>query len=202
MLEPAMMTLTPESAISLNICVSELGDWLVEFRWRGTFSRCFSSPRVKLSISSAFLMSTVPLVSVCAMSRAEVKTATLAFVAFLTIPARNPHGLDNHTYPKKLLKQNSPSDSRPNTIPCTTLLPDRLPPMIFTTRTLSTLKFLGLEGMTANAASATKLARVSSYPYCFDAMAGFSAVAKDAWVNGFGRLDVESSENYFVCQQS
>src|ERR1700722_7402205 len=58
------------------------------FRERDTFSRCFSSPREKLSISSAFLRSTVPLVSVCAMSRAEANTGTLALVAFVIIPAR------------------------------------------------------------------------------------------------------------------
>lgn len=42
------------------------------------FSICFSSPEVKLSISSAFLIKTVPLVSVWATSSAEVNTATLA----------------------------------------------------------------------------------------------------------------------------
>ena len=98
-----------------------------------TLSSCFSSPVVKFSISSAFLISTVPFVSVCEMSRAVVKTATFARDVFFTVP----------------------SGSRPNTIPCTTLLPARLPPMIFTTRTLSTLKFLGLVGMMERAASAT-----------------------------------------------
>ena len=87
-----------------------------------------------------------------------------------------------------------PSGSLPKTIPCTTVLPARLPPIIFTTRTLSTLKFLGLAGITARAASATKDASVSSYPYCFDAIAGLSAEAKEAWVNGDGRLKVERAK--------
>ena len=64
--------------------------------------------------------------------------------------------------------------------------------MILTTRTLSTLKFLRLFGMTARAASATRAERVSSNPYCFDAMAGLSASASDDCVNGEGRLDVDS----------
>ena len=54
---------------------------------RRTFSSCCSSPRVKLSISSALLSSTVPFVSVWAMSSAVVKTTTFAFLIFLTIPA-------------------------------------------------------------------------------------------------------------------
>lgn len=53
--------------------------------WR-TFSICFSSPRVKLSISSAFLMRTVPFVSVCAISIGLVNTATLPFVICFTSP--------------------------------------------------------------------------------------------------------------------
>lgn len=147
-------------------------EYVVAYRTpRGTFSMCFSSPRVKLSISSAFLMRTVPFVSVWAMSSAEVKTATLALVTFLM----------------------TPSGSRPNTMPCTTRLPERLPPIILTTRTLSTLKFFGLLGMTASAASATSTERVSSNPYCFEAMAGLSASASEDWVNGDGRLDVDRS---------
>jgi hypothetical protein len=51
-----------------------------------TFSMCFSSPLVKFNISSAFLIKTVPLVSVCAMSIGFVKTATFAFVTFFTSP--------------------------------------------------------------------------------------------------------------------
>ena len=40
--------------------------------WGRTFSSCSSSPRVKLSISFAFLRRTVPFVSVCEMSTPEV----------------------------------------------------------------------------------------------------------------------------------
>ena len=65
--------------------------------------------------------------------------------------------------------------------------------MILTTRTLSTLKCFGLRGMTASAASATRAERVSSKPYCFDAMAGLSASASEDGVNGEGRLDVDRS---------
>lgn len=52
---------------------------------------------------------------------------------------------------------------------------------------LSTLKLVGVGGMTARAASATRPASKSSDPYCFDAMAGFSAVLRDAIVRFFGR---------------
>jgi hypothetical protein len=54
-----------------------------------TFSMCCSSPRVKLSISSAFLMRTVPFVSVWAISKDDVKTATLALRTFLIWPVIN-----------------------------------------------------------------------------------------------------------------
>jgi len=60
--------------------------------------------------------------------------------------------------------------------------------MIFTTRTLSTLKFLGLGGMTARAASATNGANRSSFPYCFEAIAGLSARVREACVNGLGSV--------------
>lgn len=88
-----------------------------------------------------------------------------------------------------------PSGSLPKTIPCTTLLAARLPPIIFTTRTLSTLKFLGFDGMMERAASATSDASLSSDPYCFEAMAGLSADERDSCVSGLGRLYVESSED-------
>ena len=94
-----------------------------------------------------------------------------------------------------------PSGSRPKTIPRTTRLPARLPPMIFTTRTLSTLKFLGFGGITANAASATRDASVSSYPYCFDAIAGLSAVARVGCVSGVGNSDADNSEERDEPQQ-
>jgi hypothetical protein len=127
---------------------------------------CFSSPVVKLSISSLFLMSTVPFVSLCATSSALVYTATLAPSTFVT----------------------SPSGSRPKTMPCTTREAESAPPMIFTTRTLSTLNAFGSRGMTASAASATSAASVSSYPYCLDAIAGRSAPASAFCVIGDGRL--------------
>ena len=78
-------------------------------------------------------------------------------------------------------------------MPCTTLLPAKLPPMIFTTRTLSTLNVLGFAGMTDSAASATSPARVSSDPYCFDAMAGMTARTRAAFVNGDGSSLVDSA---------
>lgn len=68
--------------------------------------------------------------------------------------------------------------------------------MIFTTRTLSTLKFLGFEGMTASAASATSDERVSSKPYCFDAMEGLTAVASDSCVSGVGSDELERAVRY------
>ena len=90
-------------------------------------------------------------------------------------------------------KLDAPSGVRLNTIPRTTLLCGKLPPMILTTRTLSTLKFLGFAGMTARAASATSDERVSSKPYCLDAIAGCSAVERVSWVNGVGRVLEDSS---------
>ena len=80
-----------------------------------TFSRCFSSPEVKLSISSAFLSSTVPFVSVCAMSSPHVKTATFAFFTFVTMPvypientAKQP---PKNTHPQVAVR--TPSRARP-----------------------------------------------------------------------------------------
>ena len=132
-------------------------EWILYVIGKLTFSRCFSSPVVKLSISSALLSNTVPLVSVCAMSKADVNTATFPFVTFFTSPTTGGQKIgscaNNH---------NIPSGSRPNTIPRTTRLPDKLPPMILTTLTLSTLKLLGFFGMTAKAASATREASWSS----------------------------------------
>ena len=63
-----------------------------------------------------------------------------------------------------------PSGSRPKTMPLTTLLWSREPPMIFTTRMLSTLKLEGFLGRTARTASATKMERKSSLPDCLEAM--------------------------------
>lgn len=85
----------------------------------------------------------------------------------------------------------APSGSRPKTIPRTTLLPARLPPIILTTRTLSTLKLFRFGGMTERAASATNEANMSSDPYCFDAIAGLSASVRDGWVNGVERVCTE-----------
>jgi hypothetical protein len=50
--------------------------------------------------------------------------------------------------------------------------------------------------MTASAASATSDESVSSKPYCFDAIAGLSAVANVSCVNGVGREDVANSARY------
>lgn len=47
---------------------------------------CFSSPLEKFNSSSEFLSSTVPLVSVCAMSMPHVKTPTFALLALFTVP--------------------------------------------------------------------------------------------------------------------
>lgn len=156
-----------------------------------TFSKCTSSPLENPSISSAFFSKTVPLVSVWAMSSPLVKTATFALYTFLTAP-RGRLGWSSVFY-----LFHSLSGSLPKTIPFTTLLVAKLPPIIFTTRTLSTLKFLGFGGITASAASDTSDARVSSKPYCFDAMAGLSAASNVDWVNGDGRLLVDSSKHVF-----
>ena len=63
--------------------------------------------------------------------------------------------------------------------------------MILTTRTLSTLKFFGFGGITAREASATRSASWSSYPYCFEAIAGLRAAARADLVSGDGREEVE-----------
>ncbi len=86
----------------------------------------------------------------------------------------------------------SPSGSLP-TIPCTTSPLAKLPPMILTTPTLSTLNVLLFSGMTDRAASATSLARMSSDPYCFDAMAGVTARVSAAFVKGNGSSLVDSA---------
>jgi hypothetical protein len=154
-----------------------------------TFSMCFSSPLVKFNISSAFFIKTVPLVSVCAISMGFVKTATFAFVTFFT----SPDQVRVSVRLQQMLGSYAPSGSLPNTIPCTTLLPAKLPPMILTTRTLSTLNALLFSGMTDKAASATSLARMSSDPYCFDAMEGMTACARAAFVNGDGSSLVDKA---------
>lgn len=150
---------------------------------------CFSSPLVKFNISSAFLIRTVPLVSVCAISIGFVKTATFALVTFFT----SPDQVRISVRPQQMLGNYAPSGSLPNTIPWTTLLPAKLPPMILTTRTLSTLNALLFSGMTDRAASATSSARMSSDPYCFDAMEGMTACARAAFVNGDGSLPVDNA---------
>ena len=154
-----------------------------------TFSMCFSSPRVKFNISSAFLIKTVPLVSVCAASIGFVNTATFAFVTFFT----SPYQVRMSARLQQMPGYYAPSGSRPNTIPCTTLLPAKLPPMILTTRTLSTLNALLFSGMTDRAASATSPASMSSDPYCFEAMEGMTARARVAFVNGDGSSLVDSA---------
>ena len=65
--------------------------------------------------------------------------------------------------------------------------------MIFTTRTLSTLKFFGFGGITVKAASATREESMSSNPYCLDAIAGLRAVARVVCVKGVGNDEVERS---------
>lgn len=57
-------------------------------RKRRTFSICASSPVEKFNNSSLLWIKTVPLVSVCAVSRPHVNTATFAFETFLTLPAK------------------------------------------------------------------------------------------------------------------
>ena len=106
-----------------------------------------SSPFVKSSISLALCRRTVPLVSVWEMSIGQAKTPTLALRAFLI----------------------DPSGSRPNTMPLTTRDWGSEPPMILTTRMLSTLKLMGFLGRTARTASATRSARKSSLPDCLEA---------------------------------
>ncbi len=56
------------------------------------------------------------------------------------------------------------------------------------------MKFFGFGGMTAREASATRSASWSSYPYCFDAMAGLRAVASEGFVSGEGRDDVDRAK--------
>ena len=107
-------------------------------------SSCVSSPLVKSIISLALCSRTVPFVSVWLVSIGHENTPTLALTAFLT----------------------DPSGSRPKTMPLTTLLCSRLPPMILTTRMLSTLKLTGFLGSTARTASATISARNCSLPFC------------------------------------
>jgi hypothetical protein len=53
-------------------------------------------------------------------------------------------------------------------MPLITLLSIKPPPMIFTTRMLSTLNCVGFLGRTINIASATRGARISSFPNCFE----------------------------------
>jgi len=70
-----------------------------------------------------------------------------------------------------------PEGSREKTIPLTTVLSSRPPPMTFTTRILSTLNAEGFLGMTCNTDLATSLLRKPSFPYCFDAIVVLMAFA-------------------------
>jgi len=70
-----------------------------------------------------------------------------------------------------------PEGSREKTIPLTTVLSSRPPPMTFTTRMLSTLKAEGFLGMTCKTDLATSLLRKSSLPYCFEAIVDLIALA-------------------------
>jgi len=56
------------------------------------------------------------------------------------------------------------------------------------------LKFFGLLGITANAASATSFESTPSKPYCFDAIAGFRASASVEGVRGDGKRDVDNAD--------
>ena len=94
-------------------------------------------------------------------------TPTFAFFAFLMMPDCS----------KRLHSGDIPEGSRENTIPLTTSLSSNPPPMILTTRTLSTLNAIGFFGMTDNTALATSLLRNSSFPYCFDAIVVLIAFA-------------------------
>ena len=106
------------------------------------------------------------------MSIGQLKTPTFAFFVFLMLP----------------------SGSRPKTMPFTTLLCSRLPPMIFTTRMLSTLKFIGCFGRTARMACETMSARNSSLPFCFEAMTVLMALASSASERRSLTLSTTSSE--------
>ncbi len=73
------------------------------------------------------------------------------------------------------------SGSRPKTMPLTTFDCSREPPIILTTRILSTLKFWGTLGRTARTPSATMLARKSSLPDCFEATTVRMALVSSVW---------------------
>jgi hypothetical protein len=98
---------------------------------------------------------------------------------------RQNTGMDTHRVP---------SGSRLKTIPWSTELAAKLPPMILTTRMLSVLKLAGLLGITITAASATRRARRTSSPYCFEEIAGFTASANESTVSGCFSVLTESSE--------
>ena len=88
----------------------------------------------------------MPLVSVEEVSTAQPNTATLASFTCFTVP----------------------STSRRITIPCTTSFSCSEDPMIFATRTLSTLKLSWFLGHTSMHACAQVFARMPSYPNCLE----------------------------------
>ena len=114
----------------------------------------FSSPLLYALSSSAFLMTTTPLVSGADASMLQPKTAILALVTCLM----------------------AESASRWMTTPRTTCESLTDPPMSFATRTLSTDTDarLSFGGIVESTASATSPASSSSYPICLDAMTGIS----------------------------
>lgn len=90
-------------------------------------------------------------------------------------------------------------------MPRTTRDEDNEPPMILTTRTLSTLNSLRLcvalevEGRMSDTACATSGARISSWPYCFDAIDGRKANASDSGVGGLLNVAAESAVQECQC---
>mmetsp|Transcript_4251 Transcript_4251/g.8647 ORF Transcript_4251/g.8647 Transcript_4251/m.8647 type:complete len:218 (-) Transcript_4251:472-1125(-) len=118
-----------------------------------TSSILFSSPLVKFSSSSALWRRTVPFVSVPVISRPHPRTSTLQFNFCCSVP----------------------EGGLPTTMPSTTKELLRELPLIFATRTLSTSNFFGSLGITFVTASATRAESSVSSPYCFAAMAGFTA---------------------------
>mmetsp|Transcript_182431 Transcript_182431/g.444034 ORF Transcript_182431/g.444034 Transcript_182431/m.444034 type:complete len:380 (-) Transcript_182431:88-1227(-) len=149
-----------------------------------TYSSIFcSSPLLYDSKSEALLMMIVPFVSVDAVSTAHPKTATLASFTCFTVP----------------------STSRRITMPCTTSFSWRLEPMIFETRTLSTLKLSWFFGHTSMHASAHVFASNSSYPNCFDESVPFRRSATAALSRMFSVSDpwiTSSSSHFNVCSSA
>lgn len=163
----------------------------------------------------------MPLVSVCAMSMPHVKTPTLALLALWTVPVekrslcqagvheRNGEEqqltfrltTEDHTADDPALTESASHNlDHPHAVDielCVCLCQEDLGPVVPHRGHTN----FGLLGMTAMTASATRLDRRSSVPYCFAARVGRRATLRLSSVKGVSSVRTVSSAQCLSCQR-